>query len=74
MQGYKFNIFYPDLLDKSTTPQFYLINNSDGTLDTVVIKFCGGAPYEDLAFRIINKEWDTIEKHGFVSLFDNGVL
>ena len=49
-------------------------NNSDGTLDTVVIKFCGGAPYEDIAFRIINKEWDTIEKHGFVSVFDNGVL
>jgi hypothetical protein len=39
-----------------------------------VIKFCGGAPYEELAFRIINKEWDTIEKHGFVSMFDNGVL
>ena len=39
-----------------------------------MIKFCGGPPYEDLAFRIINKEWDTIEKHGFVSVFDNGVL
>lgn len=24
IQGYKFNIFYPDLYDKQKTPQYYL--------------------------------------------------
>ncbi|XP_067638248.1 splicing factor Cactin isoform X2 [Eurosta solidaginis] len=28
VQGYKFNIFYPDLIDKNTTPQYFLINQS----------------------------------------------
>jgi hypothetical protein len=26
VQGYKFNIFYPDLLDKSTTPQYEIVS------------------------------------------------
>ena len=73
VQGYKFNIFYPDLHDKMNTPQFYLENISDST-DTLIIRFKASAPYEDLAFKIINKEWDMSEKHGFKSIFDKGVL
>lgn len=26
VQGYKFNIFYPDLIDKHTTPQYFLVS------------------------------------------------
>lgn len=26
VQGYKFNIFYPDLIDKSATPEYYLVS------------------------------------------------
>lgn len=26
VQGYKFNIFYPDLIDKSTTPEYFLVS------------------------------------------------
>lgn len=26
VQGYKFNIFYPDLIDKNTTPEYFLVN------------------------------------------------
>lgn len=26
VQGYKFNIFYPDLIDKSSTPQYFLVS------------------------------------------------
>ncbi|XP_017489132.1 PREDICTED: cactin-like [Rhagoletis zephyria] len=26
VQGYKFNIFYPDLIDKNTTPQYFLVS------------------------------------------------
>jgi hypothetical protein len=25
VQGYKFNIFFPDLIDKNTTPQYFLV-------------------------------------------------
>lgn len=73
VQGYKFNIFYPDLHNKMQTPQFYL-ENIQGQPDTLIIRFKAGAPYEELAFRIINKEWDMSEKHGFKSIFDKGVL
>ena len=37
VQGYKFNIFYPDLADKTKAPQFYLEQN--GTNDTLTIRF-----------------------------------
>lgn len=26
VQGYKFNIFYPDLIDKNSTPEYFLVN------------------------------------------------
>lgn len=26
VQGYKFNIFYPDLIDKNCTPQYFLVS------------------------------------------------
>ena len=29
VQGYKFNIFYPDLIDKKATPQYKLIPTAD---------------------------------------------
>mmetsp|Transcript_14758 Transcript_14758/g.25107 ORF Transcript_14758/g.25107 Transcript_14758/m.25107 type:complete len:138 (+) Transcript_14758:1852-2265(+) len=74
VQGYKFNIFYPELRDKSKAPQFYLENLPDGSLDTVIIRFKAGAPYEDIAFKIVNKEWDMFEKHGFKNVFDRGVM
>ena len=28
VQGYKFNIFYPDLIDKNTTPEYFLVSYS----------------------------------------------
>lgn len=28
VQGYKFNIFYPDLIDKSSTPQYFLVSTT----------------------------------------------
>lgn len=29
VQGYKFNIFYPDLIDKNTTPEYFLVRYID---------------------------------------------
>ncbi len=72
IQGYKFNIFYPDLIDKTKSPQ-YTLERSD-TPDTCMIRFHAGPPYEDIAFKIVNREWDMTEKTGFKNLFDRGIL
>lgn len=82
VQGYKFNIFYPDLIDKSKAPTFRVIREHGrkrgesfapaGEEDTCLIRFIAGPPYEDIAFRIVDKEWDYSAKRdrGFRSSFD----
>lgn len=82
VQGYKFNIFYPDLIDKSKAPTFRIIREGGrkrgesfapaGEEDTCLIRFIAGPPYEDIAFRIVDKEWDYSAKRdrGFRSSFD----
>jgi len=72
VQGYKFTVFYPDLLDRSRTPRFSL-SPSDSP-DYVIIRFTGGPPYEDIAFKIVNREWEYSRKNGFKCVFDRGVL
>lgn len=72
IQGYKFNIFYPYLVDKTNTPE-YTLERAD-CADTCVIRFHAGAPYEDIAFKIANREWDMTERAGFKNIFDKGIL
>ncbi|KAI9164663.1 hypothetical protein H9P43_008522 [Blastocladiella emersonii ATCC 22665] len=74
VQGYKFNVFYPDLLDRSKAPTFKILPKPDGSKDTVILKFIAGPPYEDIAFEIINKEWEYSHRRGFRCVFDRGVL
>lgn len=33
-----------------------------------------GPPYEDIAFRVVNKEWNYARKHGFRCSFERGIL
>ncbi|KAJ2747900.1 hypothetical protein GGI19_006309, partial [Coemansia pectinata] len=73
VQGYKFNIFYPDLIDKSSAPT-YRIENDPMDEDTVILRFIAGPPYEDVAFRIVNREWEWNRRRGFRNTFDRGVL
>lgn len=73
VQGYCFNIFYPDLVDKSVTPT-YKIERDEGWPDTAVLRFSAGPPYEDVAFRILNKEWEKGRHKGFRCVFDRGTL
>ena len=73
VQGYKFNIFYPDLIDKSVAPTYKVIKEK-GEDDTVLLRFSAGPPYEDIAFRIVNREWEYSHKRGFRNSFDRGVL
>ncbi|KAL8824211.1 MAG: hypothetical protein Q9191_005219 [Dirinaria sp. TL-2023a] len=86
VQGYKFNIFYPDLIDKTKAPTYRIERENGrkrgqsfapaGEEDTCLIRFVSGPPYEDLAFRIVDKEWDYSAKRerGFRSSFDKGIL
>jgi hypothetical protein len=82
VQGYRFNIFYPDLIDKTKAPTFKIIREHGrrkgesfapaGKEDTCLIRFIAGPPYEDIAFRIVDREWDYSAKkeRGFKSSFD----
>lgn len=86
VQGYKFNVFYPDLIDRAKAPTYRIERENGrrrgqsfapaGEEDTCLIRFISGPPYEDLAFRIVDKEWDYSAKRerGFRSSFDKGIL
>ncbi|XP_054164325.1 splicing factor Cactin-like [Oppia nitens] len=73
VQGYKFNIFYPDLIDKSKSPQFKITPCSDNK-EFGFIRFTAGPPYEDICFKIVNREWNYSYKSGFRSQFHNNIL
>lgn len=73
VQGYKFNIFYPDLIDKSKAPTFTLTPCKDDK-DFSTIRFSAGPPYEDIAFRIVNREWNNSHKSGYRCQFINNML
>ncbi|XP_062003857.1 splicing factor Cactin [Rosa rugosa] len=73
VQGYKFNIFYPDLVDKIKAPT-YTIEKDGNSSETCIIRFHAGPPYEDIAFRIVNKEWEYSHKKGFKCTFERGIL
>jgi hypothetical protein len=85
VQGYKFNIFYPNLVDTSKTPTYKVerarqkrkyVGGGGGTSagedETCIIRFMAGAPYLDVAFRIIDRDWDYSSRfnRGFKSSFD----
>jgi len=72
VQGYKFNIFYPDLYDKQKTPQYFL--EATESPDYCIIKFKAGPPYKDIAYKIQRREWDFTGKSGFESIFHKGIL
>nr|XP_032812514.1 cactin isoform X2 [Petromyzon marinus] len=73
VQGYKFNIFYPDLIDKKSTPQYFL-ESSDGDREFATLRFHAGPPYEDIAFKIVSREWEYSHRHGFRCQFANSIF
>jgi hypothetical protein len=74
VQGYKFNIFYPDLIDRSKAPQYSIHPDDSPHGETCILRFSAGPPYEDIAYRIVNKEWEYGSKRGFKSTFERGIL
>ncbi|GLC36213.1 hypothetical protein PLESTB_001367900 [Pleodorina starrii] len=75
VQGYKFNIMYFDLIDKTKAPTYRVAPDPASTDNsTCIIIFSAGPPYEDIAFRVVNKEWEYSHKRGFKCTFDRGIL
>lgn len=109
VQGYKFNIFYPDLMDKNNTPQYFLVSCNACLVDNcttttflnisifdeflrltylfvlfqttcadnqdfAILRFHAGPPYEDIAFKIVNREWEYSYKRGFRCQFQNNIF
>jgi len=72
VQGYKFNIFYPDLIDNTKTPT-YKIYERPGD-EYAIIVFHSGPPYEDIAFKIVNNEWEPSHTRGFRCRFERGIF
>jgi Cactus-binding C-terminus of cactin protein len=71
--GYKFNIFYPDLVDHLKTPSYRLEQGKSGP-NTLTLVFTAGLPYEQIEFQIFNKEWETSHRLGFKCVFERGSL
>ena len=65
-------VFYPDLLDRAVAPRFFL-EPADSN-EFCIIRFHAGPPYEDVAFKIVNREWELQKKHGYRASFDRGTL
>ena len=75
VQGYKFDIFYPDLVDNTKVPTYTLEEDKDSNNgDTCTIQFHAGLPYEDIAFRLVYDDWDYSHKNGFKCTFEGGIL
>lgn len=81
VQGYRFIVFYPELIGSTVTPSYKLIKDpespkgTDGQDETVLLKFTAGHPYLDVCFRIKNQEWECAHWRGFLCRFyPNGVL
>ena len=71
--GYKFNIYYPDLIDKRSVPTYNVFTDTNNPEYCTLI-ISSGPPYEDIAFKIVNKKLDTLERHGFLCEFRGGVF
>lgn len=79
VMGYKFNIFYPNLKDRSKPPTYVLekydAKDEEDQADVCVIRFKSPSPpYADVAFKIRHQQWESGKKSGFRSVFERGVL
>ncbi|KAH9670698.1 hypothetical protein KPL70_017078 [Citrus sinensis] len=63
----------PNLKTKAPTYSFEEDTESTGS-QTCIIRFHAGPPYEDIAFGIVNREWEYSSKQGFKCTFERGML
>lgn len=74
VQGYKINVFYPDLIDKTKAPEFFITKDPDGNRELAVLRISAGPPYEDIAFKILNREWEYSHRDGYKCCFERGIF
>jgi len=83
VKGYRFTVHYPDLMDPTVAPtwkveplpsELQVPPEKSGGDKFCMLRFIAGAPYEDIAFRIVDKKWEKNPKKGFVSVFERGVF
>ena len=55
-------------------PNYTIEKDDDRTDQTCILRFHVGLPNEDMAFRIVNKEWEYSHKKGFKCTFEGGIL
>ena len=60
-------------LDKSSVPQQTLTPCKDNS-DFCILRIHAGPPYEDIAFKIVNREWEYGYKRGFRCQFQNNIF
>ncbi len=63
------------MINKNDTPTYQIVKDPESPDEsTCIIKFKAGPPYEDIGFRVINREWERSHKKGYRCTFDKGVL
>ncbi|KAL6652248.1 hypothetical protein ACP70R_011173 [Stipagrostis hirtigluma subsp. patula] len=72
VKGYKFVLYYPDLA--GAKPPQLAVEEDGESGETCIVRFHAGWPYEDVAFRIANREWERSRKTGFRCTFERGIL
>jgi len=65
--GPKTFLFIYDILIFFQTP-------SPDNHEFAVLRFHAGPPYEDIAFKIVNREWEYSYKRGFRCQFHNNIF
>ena len=66
--------FYPDLIDKTKAPTYAIAPDGSRHGETCILRVSAGPPYEDIAFKIVNKEWEYSNKRGFKCSFERGIF
>ncbi|GJN02099.1 hypothetical protein PR202_ga19419 [Eleusine coracana subsp. coracana] len=67
VRGYRFVLHYPDLAAGGKALPRYTVEEDGGSGgETCIVRFRAGWPYEDVAFRVVNRDWERSRKAGFI--------
>eukprot|EP00959_Pyramimonas_sp_CCMP1952_P322787 6754586-Pyramimonas_sp.AAC.2 len=55
-------------------PTYQVVPDGSKHSETALLIFHAGPPYEDIAFKIVNKDWEYSHKKGFKCSFERGIM
>lgn len=61
------------MIDKRSTLQYFL-EPSPNNKKFGILRLHAGPPYEDIVFKIVNREWEFLHQLGFCCQFTNGIF